>query len=81
MDIQLGLHIDSLATGGGTVPESVASLPVDSVPLTGLLYLASVRETVPSPAVTDVQGRVGLPRGDQPLLRRKKEGEMRGGSV
>ena len=52
MDIQLGLHIDSPATGGGTVPESVASLPVDSVPLTGLLYLASVRETVPSPAVT-----------------------------
>ena len=49
---QLGLHVSPPTTGAGTVPEPVACLPVDPVPLNGLPCLASVGEDVPGPAVT-----------------------------
>lgn len=44
--------MDSPTTGARAVPESVACLPVDPLPLTGLPCLASVGEDEPSPAVT-----------------------------
>jgi hypothetical protein len=51
-DTQLGLHVDPPTTEAGAVPESVACLPVDPVPLTGPPCLASVGEAVPSTIVT-----------------------------
>jgi hypothetical protein len=42
----------SPTTGKEVLPKSVACLPVDSVPLNGQPWLASVGEDVPSPAVT-----------------------------
>ena len=60
-------------TGTGAVPESVACLSIDPVPLTGLPCLSSVGEDVPDPAVTSCArgGRTkrGMPRWGLSLLK------------
>lgn len=51
VDVQLGLHLDPSTTGAGTYPDSVPAC-VDPVPLSRLPHLASVRQDMPSSAMT-----------------------------
>jgi hypothetical protein len=51
-DEQFGLHVGLPETGVGAVPEPLACLLLNPEPLNGRPHLASVREDMPSPAVT-----------------------------
>jgi hypothetical protein len=57
------LHVGPPTSRVGTVPESIAYLPENPIPLTGLPCLASVVEFVPSPAVTWCAGVGGVGHG------------------
>lgn len=51
-EVELGLYVGSPTIGAGTIPEPVASLPVDMMALNRLPFLALVGEDAPSLAST-----------------------------
>ena len=51
-DEKLGLHASPPTSGAGAVHEPDACLPMDTMPLNGQPYLASVGEDVSSPEAT-----------------------------